>query len=206
MVGEWVLAEVVLAGGLWQCGWVGRHQSCTRLGRALTCTMSQTCPLTFFPLFSPCCSMSRLCQSLRRRLHRTDSPPVPRSRSLSGGGGHGRSASGGAAAAHLPAIPEAAPGCEPAMATVWPPEAAAAETAAAASAAALAAQEQEVGAVPVPPASPAPTTLSSSGGAGGGSFEEVDLSEPKGPAAAPAPPRRFGSFSCACFAEPRPLR
>lgn len=122
------------------------------------------------------CSMSRLRQSLRRRLRRVDSPPLPHSRNLSSSGA-------ARAAAHLPAIPEA-----------WPPEAAAAAAAA------------EVPAAASAEAAAPTSASASASAAAGAAFEEVDLSEPAPAAPAAPLPRRFPSFSCACLSQPHPLR
>lgn len=140
--------------------------------------------------------MSRLRQSIRRRLHRRDSPPVPVGRSLARASARGST--------HLPSIPEA--GAE--LVTVWPLEAAAGAAAAPAHPAAEpAAVAPSAAAAPEPSAAAAASTTAAA--QLGASFEEVDLSEPR-PAAAPrAPPRRFASLSCAalaCFAAPAPLR
>ena len=128
--------------------------------------------------------MSRLRASIRRRLRRADSPPVPRSRDLGG--------RGSPTAAHLPAIPEAAPapvggsGAGGLLREAVPAaEAALAEPVGTAAA----------GAAASPPAAAAPP-------ASGGSLEEVDLSEPR-PAPSHSPSRRLG-LACACFAGSRP--
>lgn len=134
--------------------------------------------------------MSRLRQSIKRRLRRADSPPVPRSRDLS--------THGAPAGAHLPPIPEAAGGAHLAgalavdvlePAAVWPPtgQAAAAVPAAAPSVAPVAAPISEAAAP-------------------GAAFEEVDLSEPALAAPCAPTPRRFAPLSCACFAGQRLLR
>ncbi|PSC68483.1 microtubule-actin cross-linking factor isoforms 1 2 3 5 isoform A [Micractinium conductrix] len=122
------------------------------------------------------CSMSRVRASIRRRLRRADSPPVPHSRELTPPEAGRRSPA--SAAPVLPPIPEAVAEAAPAAAPLKG-AAAAAITAVTAPGAAAAA-------------------------AAGGSFEEVDLGLPAVPAAR-APSRLAslrGRLACSCFVTP----
>lgn len=133
--------------------------------------------------------MSRLRASIRRRLRRVDSPPVPRSRGLSG--------RGSPTAAHLPAIPEGAPASVAG--------AGAGDMQREAEPDAVAAPAEAVGGVGgaavAAAASPAAAAVSQPSHA---SLEEVDLSEPR-QVPARSPSRRLG-LACACFAGGRPVQ
>ncbi|PSC68484.1 microtubule-actin cross-linking factor isoforms 1 2 3 5 isoform B [Micractinium conductrix] len=123
-----------------------------------------------------CRCMSRVRASIRRRLRRADSPPVPHSRELTPPEAGRRSPA--SAAPVLPPIPEAVAEAAPAAAPLKG-AAAAAITAVTAPGAAAAA-------------------------AAGGSFEEVDLGLPAVPAAR-APSRLAslrGRLACSCFVTP----
>ncbi len=151
------------------------------------------------------CSMSRLRASIRRRLRRADSPPVPRSRDLSG------RISPTSGTAHLPAIPEGAPasaaaaaagsgglGGQVELATLAPPHPAA--TAAVERAASVAAAPS-----PAAAAAPGAETAAAAGSqASRASLVEVDLSEQR-PAPSSSPSRRRG-LACACFAGDRRMQ
>ena len=167
------------------------------------------------PSYACPCSMSRLRASIRRRLRRADSPPVPRSRDLSG------RISPTSGTAHLPAIPEGAPdgaaaaaagGGSPAaeveLATLAPPQpaAAAVERAAGAEGAAGAAPASAAAAAS-PAAAVAPgaeTAEAAASQASRASLGEVDLSEQR-PAPSSSPSRRRG-LACACFAGHRRMQ
>ena len=106
--------------------------------------------------------MSRLRQSIRRRLRHVDSPPPPSSRDIS----H-RSSPTSVAAAHLPAIPEAPEAAASSRVTLEGSSSAAATVAAGATAAGAATAGATAAALLPPRAA----------GAGGACFEEVDLQQ-----------------------------
>lgn len=154
-------------------------------------------------------SMSRLRASIRRRLRRADSPPVPRSRDLSG-------RTSPSSSTHLPAIPEGVPAATVGGAASSAAGSLGAET----EMAALGSPLPAAPAAAVAPAASSAGTVGASPAAGAGaaaeaaaeaaapasqaSLVEVDLSEPR-PAPASSPSRR-GGLACACFAGGRPMQ
>ena len=152
--------------------------------------------------------MSRLRASIRRRLRRADSPPVPRSRDLSG-------RTSPSSSTHLPAIPEGVPAAAVVGAAAGSPGAdlamAALGSLPPAAAAAVAPGTSGAGAVGVSPAAGAGVAAEAAAEAAApasqasrASLVEVDLSEPQ-PAPTISPSRRRG-LACACFAGGRSMQ